>query len=89
MTYTETEIAIAKAFDAELRAEINAETYVEVIRRNRTPKYGCACASHDFCDANMPMLEAYKRVTGCNFPDTEEEMDVWNRAWEAWRAMTA
>lgn len=89
MTYTETEIAIAKAFDAELRGEISAETYAEVIRRNRTAKYDCACASHDFCDANMPMLEAYKRVTGRRFPDTEAEMDTWNRAWEAWREMTA
>lgn len=94
MTYTE--IALAKAFDAELRAAIGAESYAEVIRRNRTPEYACACASHDFCDANEIMDAAFMFVTGrSTIPEdedafiSEEDTDLWNRAWDAWRAMTA
>lgn len=93
MLYSETEMAMAKAFDKGLRKDVGAANYREVLRRNRTPEYGCACASHDFCDANMTMLEAYQTVTGKDFPfaddQTENDMDVWNRAWEAWREMTA
>lgn len=96
MTYTDTEIALAKAFDAELRGEIGAQSYAEVIRLNRTPEYNCACASHDFCDANEIMDAAFVSVTGrSTIPDdedafiSEENTDLWNRAWDAWRAMTA
>ena len=96
MTYTHTEIALAEAFDAELRAEIGAESYAEVIRRNRTPEYDGACASHDFCDANETMDAAFMFVMGrSTIPDdeeafiSEEDTDLWNLAWDAWRAMTA
>ena len=92
MTYTETELALARAFDVELRAEIGADKYADVIRLNRLPQYDCACASHDFCDANMVMLSAYQRATGREVPDcdeqTEGDMPVWNYAWGAWREMT-
>ena len=92
MTYTETEQALAKAFDVQLRLDIGAFNYAEVRRRNLRPDYACACASHDFCDANMTMLDAYQRVTGWEFPECDEQaesdMDTWNRAWQAWREMT-
>ena len=94
MTYTET--AIARAFDAKLRADIGAESYAEVIQRNRTPEYVCTCASHDYCDANEIMDAAFLIVMGrSTIPDDEEafisqeDADLWNRAWDAWRAMTA
>lgn len=96
MTCTDTETALAKAFDAELRAGIGAESYAEVIRRNRTPEYDGACASHDFCDANEIMDTAFVSVMGrSTIPDdedafiSEEDTDLWNRTWNAWRAMTA
>lgn len=93
MTYTETEIALAKAFDAALRADIGAADYAEVLKRNLTDRYsGGACASHDFCDANMVMLAAYEGMTGSEFPDaddiTDADMDLWNNAWSAWRKAT-
>ena len=96
MTYTETETAIARAFDAKLRADIGACAYAEVVRRNRTLEYDCACASHDFCDANEVMDAAFLIVMGrSTIPDDEEafisqeDADLWNHAWDAWRAMTA
>lgn len=95
MTYTDTEIAIAKAFDAELRAEIGADSYRAAIDLNaRADSLGCA--SHDYCDANEIMDAAFMSVMGrSTIPDdeeafiSEEDTDLWNRAWDAWRAMTA
>lgn len=43
---------------------------------------GC-CASHDFCDANMPMADAFERHMG-HTPEADSERDasIWNDAWQ-------
>jgi hypothetical protein len=42
---------------------------------------GC-CASHDFCDANMPMAEAFERHVGHEPEgDCERDASFWNDAW--------
>lgn len=61
-------IDTARAFDRILRTHIAPHEYAEAVRMNaEDPAYsadsGC-CASHDFCDANMTMLEAFASVTG-------------------------
>ena len=42
-----------------------------------------ACASHDFCDANMAMAPAFTQVMGRE-PDvsSEEDAAIWSDAWE-------
>jgi hypothetical protein len=56
---------VAAAFERILRRDLTASEYREVLRRNRTEKYsGNCCASHDFLDANMSMLEAMTECTG-------------------------
>jgi hypothetical protein len=56
--------------------------------RNATPDYAAACASHDYCDANDYMADAFAEIIGRDIlPDngegmTQADCDLWNRAWE-------
>jgi hypothetical protein len=41
------------------------------------------CATHDFLDANVPMSEAFKSVTGREIElQNQEDVHLWNRAWK-------
>lgn len=56
---------LAAAFAAELESDLTPEQMAMVRTRNATPDYaGSVCASHDVCDANMPMAAAFEKVTG-------------------------
>lgn len=61
--------------------------FAEIKRRNATPKYVSACASHDFIDANMAMEQAFRQAFGRSpLPDDADEMsdddlEMWNAAW--------
>jgi hypothetical protein len=84
--------AIAKAFADALRADLAPHQWQEMMRRNALPEYGEGiCASHDFCDANMTMQEAWESVMGRDFlpddaPPSDADCALWNRAWEIARA---
>lgn len=58
------------------------EVMAEIVRRNKVYGDRC-CASHDYCDANMPMAEAFEDVLGYE-PDGGDEGDcaLWNDAWD-------
>lgn len=77
---------VARLFDATLRIEIGDDNYNEVVRLNRTAEYTGCCASHDFCDANMVMLKVFQMIGADDASD--EGNSLWNRSWNAWRAMT-
>lgn len=64
----------------------------EVIKRNSENLADSCCATHDFCDANMAMDEAFKKVMNREFifwdddkPETEElhraDTELINKAW--------
>lgn len=80
---------IAAVFALYLNGGIGEDNMAEVVRRNATPAYANACASHDFCDPNMYMLDALKAI-GIPAPvDCEDGTDeheaacaLWNEAWE-------
>jgi len=74
---------LAIAFSKQLRKDISAEDMIEVNRRNKTPEYVGACATHDFIDPNQTMLDVFEPVTGHEFvffngdkPDTEKQFDA-------------
>lgn len=78
---------LAAEFARELNAELTAEQLAIVRERNATPAYTAACASHDFCDANMPMVTAFIRVYAAYpKPDSEYDSRVINEAWNIARA---
>ena len=74
---------IARAFSRNLRDELSAGDMLQVIALNRLPTRhpGC-CHSHDFCDANMPMLAAFEAETGME-PAADDVVcaELWNAAW--------
>lgn len=87
--------ALADAFAAVLAEWLTPGEFAEMRRRNATSPYGdLCCASHDFCDANMAMWEAWEKTAGVppSFTDEaaperiEAEMAVWNAAWKIAKA---
>jgi len=84
---------IALEFCNVLRAWLTPVEMSKVIVRNRAWALEgdkSACATHDFCDANMAMDEAFKRVLGRGclliedcVSDDEKQADtnLWNEAW--------
>jgi hypothetical protein len=102
---------LAEKFTEKLIAGLTPDEFVEVARRNtnqarleeqaaaagaeRATAMDLTCASHDFCDANMVMLDAFEEVFGCK-PDylrmpineildpgasNTPDMADWNAAW--------
>jgi hypothetical protein len=84
--------AIAKAFADALRDDLTPEQWEAMRARNASPEYGPdVCASHDFCDANMVMQEAWQGVIGREFlpddaPPAEADCALWGLAWGIARA---
>ena len=80
----------ARTFAARLLAEIGPANLQEVIRRNALPAYRGCCASHDFCDANMPMMDAFEGTTGRPLLGevgmADGDCDLFNSSWEMAKA---
>lgn len=60
------------------------------MRKNKTKAYTGSCATHDYCDANEAMDDAFKEVYGFSSCDTGGDgigcmsdiaIEVWNEAW--------
>lgn len=74
---------IAREFSKVLREWLTAEQMAQVISRNAKETNPSICHSHDFCDANMAMMEAYEKVTGEEIDNlTEEQSALWGKAWD-------
>lgn len=75
--------ALARVFAAELRNEIGDRVFA-VVALNMDEKDPNICHSHDFCDANQVMIDAWEKVAGwpcsCD-PNAEGEFAVWTKAW--------
>src|SRR5262249_10322342 len=84
---------IGQTFVALLRDELKPNEWREMLRRNATPEYDktSCCASHDFCDANLVMADAFEEHVGRavhvadDDPFAEHDTDLWNAAWESAR----
>jgi hypothetical protein len=71
-------IMLAREF-GELMGEWLTPRELAVVRKkNATPAYATACASHDFCDANMCMLDAFTGLMSREpaFSDDEPQQEV-------------
>jgi len=88
--------AIAEAFSEVMRQWLSRDEFAEMKRLNETdPDYANgACASHNYCDANMAMMEAFDHVMGHNMIPTdadgeisEQDTAIWNEAWELARKL--
>lgn len=76
--------ALAQEFSNQLKIALGEELFKEMvaqhIQENAVNEYHCV--SHDYCDANVSMAEAFKTFTGKE-PDTLEDNTIalWNKAW--------
>jgi len=78
--------ALALAFVAILKDWLTPDQWADMRAKNASPAYADvgACASHDYCDANMAMLEALESLwnDGTDNPrDIMAETDLFNAAW--------
>lgn len=78
---------LAHEFSRVLREWLTDDEMEQVIERNAEVDDPRVCASHDFCDANMAMYEAFERVMGHPI-DTRKKADVamWDKAWNMAKA---
>lgn len=74
---------LAGAFLECLLSQLGPEAFEEVCRLNSLEKERYVCRSHDFCDANMVMAQAWYNL-GLGEPDLESQADtdLWNAAWD-------
>lgn len=71
---------LAREFSRLLVRTIGRKKTLQVNRLNKAEADRNVCRSHDFCDANMIMLEAHenlKLIPG----DSREDVKRWNDAW--------
>ena len=54
----------------------------DTISKNKTIEYENCCATHDYCDANMIMDEAFTEIIGYEIDlQNDADLDLWNNAW--------
>lgn len=79
---------IARRFSQLLTAYIGDAKVRVAINRNKLESYEDCCASHDFCDANMVMLEAFNQLSvkpptdSTAGPEQDEAVRLWGAAWD-------
>lgn len=79
-------LMLAADFAQEVRDALTQEQCALAVARNATPEYASACATHDFCDANMLMLAAMENQ-GADFDgDDQTQVDAINAAWDKARS---
>lgn len=78
---------IADEFGGLLIKAIGAGKYSEVLKLNQAEGARGVCHSHDFCDANEVMAEAFAIAIGrpINLQDARDR-DLWNDGWNVWKA---
>jgi hypothetical protein len=73
---------IGKEFSSILLRDLGIDVMREVIEKNSTEKYEGVCASHDYCDANVVMAEAFNKICGREIElGSEEDCFWWGEAW--------
>ncbi len=79
-------IKLARAFADQVQNHFDPEILAEVVRRNDTAGYDMACATHDFCDANMLMLLAMNECGIVFNVEDDSQAQLTDAAWSLARA---
>ena len=73
---------LALNFVALVCREFDEKTLSEIRRRNRAETNPSVCHTHDFCDANLLMDDAWRFTFGRDTNlDDEVDCAVWSNAW--------
>lgn len=75
---------VAQSFSRGLRAFLDEDQMEAINRKNMyNPEYKECCATHDYCDANIVMLNAFESALGTEFdPRQQYYADLANAAWD-------
>lgn len=79
---------LAREFSAQLLADIGAENLKKVLQANDKEKDKTVCASGEYCDSNITMLEAFSKLFSREVEldgetkQGEKDMELWNKAWD-------
>lgn len=76
---------LAGAFVILLQRDLPRADYFAARMKNRSVGEG-VCASHDYCDANMVMDEAFTGLFDRSVASTDEDCALWNAAWDIAKA---
>lgn len=89
-------LGLARYFGELLQTEIVPADFAELTKRNAMhDPFSPVCLSHDYCDANVIMANAWEQMFGGPFPlagddgrngPTDTDMDIWDEAWAIARA---
>lgn len=71
-------IWLAKKFSSILREWLTEEE-MRLVNQKNSDRLDGSCASHDYCDANMAMVEAFAAMSGESI--SNENIDLVNDAW--------
>jgi hypothetical protein len=75
---------LADRFVTLLRRDLTPKQWQAMVRDNRTETNPHICHSHDHCDANMVMAEAFEALAGVAPDiDNDDHTALWNAAWDA------
>lgn len=82
---------MAVIFKRLLLAEVGEKNFESIFLLNDQEADPRICHSHDYCDANVVMAQAFSEVFGFDVDSQNEgHADVWNAAWDlAKRTMVA
>lgn len=74
---------LAKEFSSILRSWLSKEELSKVVKDNEEEKDSSICHSHDHCDPNQAMIDAFTKIKGkdIDFQD-DKNMDLMNKAWD-------
>lgn len=76
-------IALAREFGSLIQAAFSVSQFREMVDRNKAePEDSGVCHTHDYCDSNMVMLEAFQNVFKREPDmDSDDDLELWNDAW--------
>jgi len=74
---------IASRFDSILREWLLPDEYSDMVQENKEDPDTNVCHSHDYCDANVAMMEAFGADFDC---DNESHMEAIAEAWNVWKS---
>lgn len=74
---------LSARFNEIVNREFSVEQLIEVNAKNKTDEYIGCCGTHDYCDANMLMDEAFTEVIGREVDVlSEDDCQLWSDAWD-------
>lgn len=80
-------IRLAREFGSLIQQDLGRAEFRQVIERNKNEDDSSICHTHDFCDANMLMSQAFQTVFERPFDGNyDPHIKVWNDAWQVAKA---